>query len=188
MNLSGVDSGNGSVDSKINEDEGVLQQLHSRNQLGLHALTAIAFHATLCFLEPSLKSILSLVVNSSPIAPASKGSSLGGTMGFMQSLGNIGGMVGNIAGTVLYKFSKDIASSENAERTIRGQTFIQEGSLPFVVLAFMMAGISILIWQLEEPAENGEDKVSIESVEDSEEDRSGCCLALRETTYNLKLD
>jgi MFS family permease len=188
MNLSGVDSGNGSVDSKINEDEGVLQQLHSRNQLGLHALTAIAFHATLCFLEPSLKSILSLVVNSSPIAPASKGSSLGGTMGFMQSLGNIGGMVGNIAGTVLYKFSKDIASSENAERTIRGQTFIQEGSLPFVVLAFMMAGISILIWQLEEPAENGEHKVSIESVEDSEEDRSGCCLALRETTYNLKLD
>jgi hypothetical protein len=98
MNLSGVDSGNGSVDTRINEDEGVLQQLHSPNQLGLHALAAIASHATLCFLESSLKSILSLVVNSSPIAPASKGSSLdgtmglGGTMGFMQSLGNIGGM------------------------------------------------------------------------------------------------
>ena len=148
-----------------------------------------AFHATLCFLEPSLKSILSLVVNSSPIAPASKGSSLGGTMGFMQSLGNIGGMVGNIAGTVLYKFSKDIASSENAERTTRGQRFIQGGSLPFVVIAYMMAGVSILIWRLEEPAEDGQHKINIESVEDSEEDRpDGCCLALQETTYNLKLD
>ena len=193
MNLEGIVSGNSRVDSKINEGESVLEHLHSWNQLGLHALSAIAFHATLCFLEPSLKSILSLVVDSSSTTAASKGSSLGGTMGFMQSLGNIGGMVGNLAGTMLYKFSKDIASGENDERT----RFIEGGSLPYVVIAFMMAVISILIWQLEEPAEDGQQKVeeemdaesSMESVEDSEEDRpDGCCLALRETTYDLKLD
>lgn len=193
MNLEGIVSGNSRVDSKINEGESVLEHLHSWNQLGLHALSAIAFHATLCFLEPSLKSILSLVVDSSSTTAASKGSSLGGTMGFMQSLGNIGGMVGNLAGTMLYKFSKDIASGENDERT----RFIEGGSLPYVVIAFMMAVISILIWQLEEPAEDRQQKVeeemdvesSMESVEDSEEDRpDGCCLALRETTYDLKLD
>ena len=33
------------------------QQVQSRQQFALHAMSAIAFQAALCFLEPSLKSI-----------------------------------------------------------------------------------------------------------------------------------
>ena len=77
---------------------------------------------------------------------------------------------------------------------------------------------SILIWRLEEPAHyfvtsntknkeynavcstddverghsegnEGDDNNNAESLEQSEEERpDGCCLALRETTYDLKLD
>lgn len=194
MNLSMFDSGSSGVNDKTNDGESVLDRIYLRNQLGLHAVSAIAFHATLCFLEPSLKSVLSLVVNSPSIAPASRGSSLGGTMGFMQSLGNVGGMAGNIAGTMLYKFSKDIASGGNDEGMLRWHTFIRGGSLPFVVIAVVMAMMSALIWRLEEPPEDGEQKIAQEtdgilSMEDSEEDKNGgFCLALRETTYDLKLD
>jgi MFS family permease len=193
MNLGMIDSGDLRVDDKINNAESVHDRPHKRNQLGLHAISAIAFHATLCFLEPSLKSLLSLILNS----PASKGSSLGGTMGFMQSLGNIGGMTGNIVGTMLYKFSRDIAPGGNDESVIRWQTFIQGGSLPFVVITVVMAVMSALIWRLEEPAEYRQHKIAQEtnvksgivSMGDSEEDNNDeFCLALRETTYDLKLD
>jgi len=189
-----------------------VEQLHSRKQLGLHALSAMAFQAVLCFLEPSLKSILSLVVSpSSASSSSSKGSSLGGTIGFMQTLGSIGGMVGNLAGTWMYKLSKDGSTKGR-------QIFFRGGSMPFVVTAFLMAVSSILIWRLEEPwhfamtnvkdskereyesvrdtdVENGRfdgdagDDDNSEPVEDSEKERpDGCCLVLRETTYDLKLD
>ena len=90
--------------------------------------------------------------------------------------------------------------------------------MPFVVTAFLMAVSSILIWRLEEPShfamtnvkdskereyesvrdtdvENGRfdgdagDDDNSEPAEDSEKERpDGCCLVLRETTYDLKLD
>ena len=101
MNIGQVE--NGTNHTLEQQQPGDLQQLlHSKKQLWLHAISAMAFQAALCFLEPSLKSILSLVVNHSPRSgSSSKGSSssLGGTIGFMQTLGSIGGMIGNLAGT-----------------------------------------------------------------------------------------
>ena len=193
------------LDEQYDAGDTVKRQLYSRKQLVLHAVSAIAFQATLCFLEPSLKSIISLTINSSSSASSK---ALGSTIGGMQSLGNIGGMVGNIAGTMLYKVSKD--SKEE-------RLFVQGGSLPFVVTACFMAICSLLIWRLDEPihlvsknmeeykavpsdddlesvhqhtaATTSNNKNNDEGVEDSENDRSdGCCLILRETTYDLKLD
>jgi len=81
------------------QNESIQHQVHSRKQLVLHFLSAIVFQAILSVLEPSLKSILSLTT--------SKSKALGGTIGGMQSLLNIGGMVGNLAGTILYKVSRE---------------------------------------------------------------------------------
>lgn len=177
----------------------VQQQIQSRNQILFHALSAMAFQSALCFLEPSLKSILSLhnVVNSSSTSP--KGSSLGGKIGFMQSLGSIGGMIGNLGGTSMYKMSKDYTSNGN-------QYIFQGGSLPFVVVAALMAVSSLFIWRLDEPRledkhvdcdEGASCVADIEKGNAGESDlesqhgkelTDGCCLALRETTYDLKLD
>ena len=112
----------------------------------------------------------------------------------------------------LYKLSKEILPNNNDGHRI-WQSIFQGGSLPFVVTAFLMALSSILIWRLDEPThfvtvdskgtEDGEYKSvgdsdiesghhagnALESFEDSENERpDGCCLALRETTYDLKLD
>jgi len=114
---------------------------------------------------------------------------------------------------MLYKLSKDITSNKNDGKG--WQIMFQGGSLPFVITVFLMALCSILIWRLEEPAhfatanrndteemtvcdtdvENGRsigsagNEINLESMDDSEEKRpDGCCLALRETTYDLKLD
>ena len=167
-----------------------MRQLHARKQLGLHSVSAVALQSALYFLEPSLKSILSLIVNSPTVSSPSDGSSsLGGTMGFLQTLGSIGGIVGNIAGTMMYKMSKDIAPNI-------GHGLLRGGSLPFVTIAFFMAIFSVLIWRLEEPTTlsgrnegNAGNDINAEPMEDDERvkpDRS--CLALRETTYDLKLD
>ena len=191
----------------------IQRQLQSRHQVALHVCTAVAFQAVLCFLEPSLKSILSLHVNLrpffSPKSSSTRGSSLGLGMGLMSTLGNTGGILGNLAGTWMYKLSKDTTP------LIRGQRndmFLKDGSLPFVFIAGLMAISSILVWRLEEPIatttegidketalvrEEVEPKHSVgnegsvieESTEDSEESRQDrCCLLLRETTYDLKLD
>ena len=181
-------------------NETIQQQVNSRNQFLFHAVSAMLFQAALCFLEPSLKSILSLVVNSSSSSKA-KRSSLGGTVGLMQMLGNLGGGIGNLSGTFLYKLSKDMSSNN---------IILQGGSLPFIATAGIMAVSSVLIWRLEEPLQfrapiaettKGGDhsaacdadvergQCSVDSEEDPENDRpDGCCLALRETTYDLKLD
>ena len=165
-----------------------IQKLHFQKQLGLHAFSAVALQSALYFLEPSLKSNLSLIVNSSALSPTNE-SSLGGTMGFLQTLGSIGGMVGNIAGTGLYTMSK--GTTPNA-----GRRFLRGGSLPFVAIAFLMAIFSGLIWMLEEPESfivSNERRLAkdiksepIEANEEVQPDRS--CLVLRETTYDLKLD
>jgi len=202
------------------------QESRSRHQFALHAVSAVAFQAALCFLEPSLKSILSLVVTSSPSSASrtspsssssspSSGSSLGLGMGLMNTLGSVGGMVGNLAGMWMYKLSKDIGVDGSGTNEIKGsRSIFQGGSLPFVMTAVLMAVSSTLIWRLEEPTHHDhedtdeESKVLINggdiesgipvgnvgdgiegSLEDSgEEKNDSCCLALRETTYDLKLD
>jgi MFS family permease len=64
-----------------------------------HAISAIALQASLSFLEPSLKSILSIVSSSSDrLTDKTTTTSLGSIMGFMTTISNVGGMIGNIAG------------------------------------------------------------------------------------------
>ena len=207
---------NGS-DRFLLEDGKVQQQLRSRNRLLWHAISAILFQSALCFLEPSLKSILSLSVSSSSIGTRSKkgSSSLGFTMGYLTMLGNVGGMIGNIAGTWMYKLS--------TETTTEVSRFGQGGSLPFLVTGVLLSISSVMIWRLDEPPANiaafdsrrsnhdnatqynetedgmdlelgsstatDNDASRLESVEAPDEETSdGCCLTLRETTYDLKLD
>ena len=137
-------------------------------------------------------------------------------MGLMNTLGNIGGMIVNLGGMWMYKFSKDTTLNRNDEYVRGRQSILQGGSLPFVLIAVLMAISAILIWRLEEPmhavAANNEDTdgestvICDGDVESSrpagnagngmegslgyskEERPDGCCLALRETTYDLKLD
>lgn len=202
-----VDAGDG---RRLQEHRGAAQR--SQSQFVLHAASAIAFQASLCFLEPSLKSIFSLTMNSSSTSWQSSGPSLGLGMGLMNTLGSIGGMVGNLAGTWMYKVSKDISVEGSDGHLDRSHIHFRGGSLPFVVTAVLMALSSLLIWRLEEPTHvdqyTGEESkiVCVDDVESgisvrnaihrtdgslqgSESDRpDGCCLALRETTYNPKLD
>jgi len=157
------DNGIGSIGIQLNnsetrslldqQNESIQHQLHSRKQLALHFLAAIAFQAILSVLEPSLKSILSL--------QSSKSKALGGTIGGMQSLLNIGGMVGNLAGTILYKVSRDMKGNQ------------QGGSLPFTVTAFFMFICSLLIWRLEEPAHLDANTHEYNTVSDSDIESGG---------------
>ena len=129
-------------------ESGAIQQLQWRKRFLLHALSAMALQSALFFLEPSLKSLLSIVVH----APSSKtkSSSLGGVVGFMQTLGSIGGMIGNLAGTYAYKLSKDARLTEGGWNNV--PHMLQGGSLPFVATATLMAVVSALIFSLEEPS------------------------------------
>ena len=203
-------------DASINVDKiEIQQQLRSRNQLIWYAVSGILLQSALCFLEPSLKSLLSLSASSSSSnGTRSKGSSsLGFTMGYLTMLGNVGGMIGNIAGTWMYKLSTE---------TTDVSRFGQGGSLPFLVTGVLLSLSSIMIWRLDEPptnraafgsrnnanatscsdetedgidlelgssSANENDASRLESVEGSDDGASdGCCLTLRETTYDLKLD
>ena len=180
---------------------GIQKQLRSRDQLILHAVSAILLQSTLCFLEPSLKSLLSLSTPSTKETP-SKGSSLGFTMGYLTMLGNIGGMIGNIASTWMYKLSTE---------TTQEPWFGKGGSLPFLVTGLLLSISAVMIWQLNEPPINevassrndteakidlelGSPSLSVndplrETLEGSDDEKSdGCCVTLRETTYDLKLD
>lgn len=191
------------------------QQLRSRSKLIWQSLSAILFQASLFFLEPSLKSILSLSSLSTPASRSTKGSSsLGFTMGYLTMLGHIGGMVGNLAGTWMYTVSTEAAEG----------SFGQGGSLPFLITGILLGLTSVIIWRLEEPRslavvdDNGRDENDTASCNynekeaagmdlelgalavqdgdsmrlsepvDGPEEESGCCLTLRETTYDLKLD
>jgi len=227
MDLTGatpMEDGDGRARALLeNDNDAIMMQQEGRlrHQVALHAVSAITFQAALCFLEPSLKSILSLVMSSSPSSAShtssssSSGSSLGLGMGLMNTLGSVGGMIGNLAGMWMYKFSKDIGvGGSGASKIMGSRSIFQGGSLPFVVTAVLMAVSSTLIWRLEEPTHHDhedtdeESKVIISggdvesgipvgnvgdgiegSLEDSREERNdSCCLALRETTYDLKLD
>ena len=191
-------------------ESGAIQQLQWRKRFLLHALSAMALQSALFFLEPSLKSLLSIVVH----APSSKtkSSSLGGVVGFMQTLGSIGGMIGNLAGTWLYKLSKDAGLTGGGWNVPH---ILQGGKLPFVATGAGMMVVSALIFTLKEPAHlealraedggysklshdgdvergrasgDGDDCAHSEPGEAEKEATEGCCLALRETTYDLKLD
>ena len=140
-------------------------------------------------------------------------------MGSINTLGSIEGMIGNLGGMWMYKFSKDTTLNRNDEYVRGRQSILQGGSLPFVLIAVLMAISAILIWRLEElmhaVAANNEDTDGESTVVcdgdvessrpagnagnagdgmegslgNSEEERpDGCCLALWETTNDLKLD
>ncbi|KAL7544463.1 hypothetical protein ACHAWF_007846 [Thalassiosira exigua] len=201
--------------ARVLESSDLLQTLRSRRRLWSHAAAATAFQASLCFLEPSLKSVYSLAAthpsSSSPSSthPASS-SSLGGTVGFMQTLGSAGGMLGNLAGTWAYKLSKE----RDVDRGTGGYgAWASGGSLPFVATAILMAATCAAVWRLEEPlhlpptltgrggAESGGRDVDADQTAEENPPRGGpttdsqgqlpdgCRLTmLRETTYDLKLD
>ncbi|KAL3800221.1 hypothetical protein ACHAWO_005688 [Cyclotella atomus] len=151
-----------------------------------HAISAIALQASLSFLEPSLKSILSIVSSSSDrLTDKTTTTSLGSIMGFMTTISNVGGMIGNIAGTWMYKSSRDITS---------GHFFIRQGSLPFFVCAVLLGITSFFIRRLDEPSDsylgevehsstsktNDTDLVSTSKISNASESRDGCCFGLRE--------
>ena len=151
-----------------------------------HGISAIALQASLSFLEPSLKSILSITQQSSSSKP-----SLGLAMGSMTTIMNVGGMIGNVSGTWMYKLSKDFDDKSHA--------FFRQGSLPFFVCSVLLGLSSIAIWGLEEPAShdytpvdtasnNSHIEKDSEDLKGSESPRDGCCLRDREMNHELKCD
>ena len=171
----------------------------SRSDLLLHASSAVALQAALTFLEPQLKSILSLSVDGGE-GGGGASSSLGLAMGGLATLGNVGGSVGNLVGTALYKASMDDGGREGGG-VGRIPLALRGGALPFVALSVLLALCSCLVSRLDEPAgpapssppRNETDDVEkggdgqTEAVGDGN-GRDGYCLALRETTYDLKLE
>lgn len=101
----------------------------------IHAVLAIIFEASVRTLEPSLKSILSL---SAPAAAQNR------SLGFMSTLGGLGGMGGNIMGTWMFQTS-------NVWRSKHGglQKWLGNGALPFAVVAVLLAIASLFMWLLE---------------------------------------
>ena len=174
-------NGNQRLNKSIDEDD-----ISKPRPYMWHGISAIALQASLSFLEPSLKSILSITQQSSSSKP-----SLGLAMGSMTTIMNVGGMLGNVSGTWMYKLSKDFDDTRHA--------FFHDGSLPFFVSAVLLGLSSIAVWRLEEPISHDYTTVDIESddsciekdseaLEASESPRDGCCLRDREMNHELKCD
>ncbi|KAL3804520.1 hypothetical protein HJC23_002559 [Cyclotella cryptica] len=188
---SNISSGNRHRIDKIVDNDQSTQQPYL-----WHALSAIALHSSLSFIEPSIKSIFSIVTASPSDSLAQESApKLGFTMGFMTTIANIGGMIGNIAGTWMYKLSND------NESVLYGNIFVRGGSLAFFVSALLLGASSLCIWGLDEPIHSRviqgpsvgspfneanccdvEDRSEIS--DDSESLRDGCCLSLRERETN----
>ena len=161
-----------------------------------HAISAVAFQASLSFLEPSLKSILSLAASSSvPATPGPSKSSLGFAVGYMTTIANLGGMFGNIAGTYMYKLSNEVLE------------IFRQGSLPFFMCAVLLGLSSAFIWRLDElryeitHLDTVDETCLIEGahsnkmnhtkvLEDSKPSRDGYCLGLldRDVDHELKCE
>jgi hypothetical protein len=92
---------------------------------------------------------------------------------------------------------------------VSNASILRGGALPFLATAFLLAISSMLIWGLDEPRHNHDDaddcndstthsvspgnvgrqEIDSDSLEESEQEtRDGCCLALRETKYDVKSD
>jgi hypothetical protein len=175
-----------------------------RDGFVVHCTAAVVLQASLLTLEPSLKSLLSLYV-----PPHTQGRSLG----LMATLGGVGGMGGNIAGTWLYAFSK---GSNGLAGGLAG------GALPFAAVSGLLLVAAVAIWNIRdgavpsEPCEpllpelvlhvefhaladtaagNATDGMAAEAGDGMASDptaanRSGTDLAafVRETSYDMKLD
>jgi len=157
-----------------------------------HAFMATIFRASLFVLEPCLKSMLSLAV------PAQ---SQGRCLGYMATLGSIGGMTGNVVGTWLFHVSKQVFPHS-----------YDGGILPFAAVTVLLAMASLFFYCYGEVkgsllATDLVEDVLLENVElgrsnfcssgdpplanesDFNERQNMCSLILqRETTYDLKLD
>lgn len=153
----------------------------------VHAILAIVFDSTVRTLEPSLKSILSLMV---PTTAQNR------SLGFMYTLGGLGSMGGNIMGTWMFQISND--SSEQATRRGGFPMLLGNGALPFAVVAFCLALASLLLWLLEWEETRRHRQRRIESKNVCEEDgtegildqEGGLFYPLMqmETSYEMKLD
>jgi hypothetical protein len=175
-----------------------------RDGFVVHCGAAVVLQASLLTLEPSLKSLLSLYV-----PPHTQGRSLG----LMATLGGVGGMGGNIAGTWLYAFSK---GSNGLAGGLAG------GALPFAAVSGLLLVAAVAIWHIrdgavpsepcepllpasvlhvelhapaDETAGNATGGMAAEAgdgmaSEPTAANRSGTDLAafVRETSYDMKLD
>ena len=110
-----------------------LEAASKRKALAVHCGAAVVLQAALLTLEPSLKSLLSVYV-----PPHMQGRSLG----LMATLGGIGGMGGNIAGTSLYAISKQG----------HGPLTLAKGALPFVIVSALLAVAAFALWFIRDGA------------------------------------
>jgi len=110
-----------------------LEATSKRKALAVHCGAAVVLQAALLTLEPSLKSLLSVYV-----PPHMQGRSLG----LMATLGGVGGMGGNIAGTSLYAISK----------RSQGHTVLGSGALPFVIVSTLLAVAAFALWCIRDGA------------------------------------
>ena len=102
----------------------------------VHAVLAIVFEASVRTLEPSLKSILSLTV---PATAQNR------SLGFMSTLGGLGGMGGNLMGTWMFQRSQVWSSTPHNG----GLHWLGNGTLPFAIVSFVLALASLFLWLLE---------------------------------------
>jgi hypothetical protein len=123
----------------------------------------------------------------------------------MTTVANIGAMIGNIAGTWMYKLSKASSMNSSNESATLPNFFFQDGSLPFFISAALLLLSSMSIWGLDEPIQvhrvqdtDSEcyplDATSLcgekseNQFEDTESLHDGCCLGLRERDTSHKCD
>lgn len=106
-----------------------------RQTLLVHVILAVVFEASVRTLEPSLKSILSLTV---PVSAQNR------SLGFMSTLGGLGGMGGNLMGTWLFHQSNELSGTG-----VVGLEWLRNGTLPFVAVAGVLALASVFLWTLE---------------------------------------
>ena len=151
----------------------------------VHAVLAIAFDSAIRTLEPSLKSILSLMV---PTTAQNR------SLGFMYTLGGLGSMGGNIMGTWMFHTSNTLIGP----RISRGgfQMLLGNGALPFAAVAFCLALASLFLWLLDWEASRRRRHHHNERKNICEEDgteeivdqEGGLFYPLMQTSYEMKLD
>ena len=176
-------------------------------KVAFHVAAGIALSAAVSALEPSAKSLLSL------LAPQHI---QGRSIGLMATLGGVGGMAGNIVGTALYSWSKHHRPQQQQQH---GASWGDGGgALPFTVVAALLAAAAAAVWslprvtgvprgQLFHDHDPGKATAAAEgqkaplssssslSAPDGEEANPSCCegsaslgALLRETSYDLKLN
>jgi len=112
--------------SKQLSEGAAFRSWEAREGLAWHIGFAVLLHVFVLVLEPSLKSLLSLNV-----PPEFQGRAVG----LMATIGGLGGMGGNVAGTQLYAFTTGAGTGGGLVATVsRGA-----GGLPFALVSGLLA-------------------------------------------------